>query len=291
MRRVLRIAPAYMVLVLAVFAVGAVTEMGTLKWFVTFLSNFLYAIRNKWDPWVMGHTWSLSIEEQFYALWPLIIFLTPARRVKAVCWTAIGLSLAYRAFLPVTLEPSIARDLLPPAALDALGAGALLAAYRVEGKVPFGGQLGPVAAFGFAGYCVNYFVEPSGALGLWAQWAAREVLLVPVLLYVVNGAVEGFGGPAGRVLANQQMRFIGRISYGIYLYHFLVLWSLLTLFPEATGLAENGWPRFIVGGGLALVAASLSWFLLEQPINRYKQHFPYTRAPAGGAVAEEDKAC
>lgn len=284
MRRVLRIAPAYWFLILATFALGAVTEMGSLKWFATFLSNFLYAIRDKWDPWVMGHTWSLSIEEQFYALWPLMIFLTPARHLKAVCWATIAMSLAYRACLPVTLEPSITRDLLPPAALDALGAGALLAAWRADGNIRTHSRLGPIAALALAGYGIAWFSEPSDALGHWAKWTAREVLLVPLLLYLVNGAVEGFGGPFGRVLANRQMRFIGRISYGIYLYHFLVLWSVLELFPEVPGLAVNGPLRLIVCGGLTLLVASASWFLLEEPINRYKRHFPYTRPPASAAT-------
>jgi peptidoglycan/LPS O-acetylase OafA/YrhL len=277
MRRVLRIAPAYLLLIIAVFSLGAVAEMGTLKWYLTYLSNFLYAIRDSWDPWVMGHTWSLSIEEQFYAVWPLIIFLTPANRLKAVCWAAIGLSLAYRGFLPITLEPSITRDILPPAAMDALGAGALLAVYRTQGTAPLGGRLGLVAAVSFAGYLVAYLSEPSGALGLWAQWAAREVLLIPVFLYVVNGAVEGFRGVVGQVLANRQMRYIGRISYGIYLFHFLVLWSVLELFPGVPAFAENGPVRFLVCGGLTVLLASVSWFVLEEPINRLKRHFPYTR--------------
>lgn len=290
MRRVLRIAPAYWLLILLSFASGAVTEMGTLKWFATFLANFLYALRGKWDPWVMGHTWSLSIEEQFYALWPLIVFLTPARRLKAACWTAIGLSLAYRGFLPITLEPSITRDMLPPAALDALGAGALLAAYRAEGKVPLGRRLGPVAALAAAGYALVTFAAPSGALGQWGQWAAREILLVPVMLYLVNGATQGFRGPFGRLLANRQMRFIGRISYGIYLYHFLVLWTVLRLSPGVPGLAANGLLRFAVGGGLAIIAACASWFALEAPINRLKGHFPYTRASVAASAGAPVKA-
>lgn len=280
-RRVLRIAPAYLLLIFAAFALGAVEEMGTLKWFLTYLSNFLYAIRDDWNPWVMGHTWSLSIEEQFYAVWPLIVFITPTRHLKMVCWAAISLSLAYRCYLPLTLEPSITRDLLPPAAMDALGAGALLAAYRSEGKAPLGGRLDLVAALGLAGYCMVYLSEPSGALENWAQWAAREVLLIPVYLYAVNGAVEGFSGPVGSLLANRQMRFVGRISYGIYLYHFIVLWAVLALFPEVPAFAENGLTRFFVCGGLTILVASLSWFILEEPINRLKRRFPYTRS--GGA--------
>ena len=276
-RRVLRIAPAYLLLIALVYALGAVEERGAFKWFFTYLSNFLYAIRDAWDPWVMGHTWSLAIEEQFYALWPLVIFLTPPRHLKAACWAAIGLSLAYRCVLPVTLEPSITRDLLPPAAMDALGAGALLAVYRSRGEAPLAGRLGPVAALSFAGFLVTYYAAPVDGLAAWAQWAAREVLLVPVFLWAVNGAVEGFRGPLGRLLCNRQMRYIGRISYGIYLYHFLVLWAVLQLFPHVPALGANGWARFLVGTPLAVLAATASWFLLEEPVNRLKRHFPYTR--------------
>lgn len=278
MRRVLRIAPAYLLLILVVFALGAVEEMGTLKWFLTYLSNFLYALRDKWDPWVLGHTWSLSIEEQFYALWPLIIFLTPPKRLRLVCWLAIGVSVAFRLYLPVTLEPSITRDLLPPASMDALGAGALLAVYRSEGASRAGGAFGLLAALCFAGYLVADLSQPASALGGWAQWTASELLLIPVFLFVTNAAVEGIKGPVGMVLANRQMRFLGRISYGIYLYHFLVLWAVIALFPAAPALTEQGPVRLIVCGGLTVLAASLSWFLLEEPLNRLKRNFPYTRA-------------
>lgn len=287
MRRALRIAPAYLLLIMLVFALGAVEEWGALKWYLAYLSNFLYAIRDSWNPWVMGHTWSLAIEEQFYALWPLIIFLTPARHLKTACWTAIGLSLAYRCFLPLTLQPSITRDLLPPAAMDALGAGALLAVYRARGEVPLGGRLGLIAALSLAGYVAIYFLQPATALGAWAVWAAREILPIPVFLWAVNGAVEGFGGIVGQVLANRGMRYVGRISYGIYLYHFLVLWALLALWPGVPALAEHGWVRLIVAGLLSVTAASASWFLLEEPVNRLKRHFPYTRRTARSDVPAE----
>lgn len=277
MRRVLRIAPAYLLLIALVYALGAVEERGALKWYLTYLSNFLYAIRDAWNPWVMGHSWSLAIEEQFYAFWPLLVFLTPARHRKAACWALIGLSLAYRGFLPLTLEPSITRDIVPPAATDALGAGALLAVWRTRGEALAKGRLGLAAWLGLAGYCAASFVPASADMAGWAGWAAREILLLPVFVWAVNGAVEGFGGPFGRLLGNRQMRFLGRISYGIYLYHFLVLWAVLELLPDVPALAANGWPRFLVCAPLSVLAASASWFLLEAPVNRLKRHFPYTR--------------
>lgn len=276
MRRILRIVPAYLVLVMAVFLLGAVDELGTLKWYLTYTSNFLHALRNSWEPWVLQHTWSLSIEEQFYAVWPLIIFLTPARYLKAVCWAAIGLSLAYRCYLPITLELEVTRDLLPPASMDALAAGALLAVCRFREEKLLGGYLGLLAVLGLAVTIVVYLSEPSTPLGEWGLWFAQEVLLLPVFLYAVNAAVDGMNGWAGRILGNAPTRYVGRISYGIYLYHPLVLWCVVALFPGVEGLAENGPMRFVVCGSLTIAVASLSWYLLEEPINRLKRHFPYS---------------
>lgn len=277
-RRLLRIVPAYFLLLFTAFALGAVEETGTIKWFVTYLANFLYAIRDAWNPWVLGHTWTLSIEEQFYALWPLIVFLAPRGRLQLLCWIVIAISLAFRFYFPVTFEPSLARDLLPPASMDALGAGSLLAVWRADGKTPSGSHLAIWAALCLSVALPVLFFEPVSALGEWLAWVALELLFLPVFIFAVNGAVEGFGGPAGRVLANRHVRFLGRISYGIYLYHFLVLWAVMTYLPDIPTIAQNGPVRFLLCGSLTIIVAILSWFLLEHPINTLKRHFPYRSA-------------
>jgi peptidoglycan/LPS O-acetylase OafA/YrhL len=274
-RRILRIFPAFYILLLISFLLGAVNELGTWKWFATYFSNFLYAFRGEWNPWMLGHTWTLSIEEQFYAVWPLMVFLTPKSRLRLLCWIAIGVSVAFRFYFPITLEPTLARDLLPPASMDALALGSLLAVHMVEGSRPFGGRLRLIALTCLALLIPAWLIVPGSPPAEWLRWFALEILILPVFIFIIDAAVTGIGGPVGKLLANRQMRFIGRISYGIYLYHFLILWIMLEFAPELPGIAESGVVRFVVCGGLTIAMAIASWFLLERPINDYKSHFPY----------------
>ncbi|RUU12827.1 acyltransferase, partial [Mesorhizobium sp. M7A.T.Ca.TU.009.01.3.2] len=93
-RRMLRIFPPYFAVLGFVWLVDLDQSRGSLVWHALYLSNFWYALHNNWNPWVLGHFWSLSIEEQFYLAWPLVVLLAPRRRFEAICIAVIALSLA-----------------------------------------------------------------------------------------------------------------------------------------------------------------------------------------------------
>jgi peptidoglycan/LPS O-acetylase OafA/YrhL len=139
MRRVLRIFPLYYAFLFLVLVAlptvrpTAVVPGETQLWLWTYLSNILFA-RVGWEG-VPGHTthlWSLAIEEQFYMLWPLVVFFASRRRLVQICIGAIVFAELTRIGLHYTAPNGIAGYALMPARIDALGVGALVAVLARE---------------------------------------------------------------------------------------------------------------------------------------------------------------
>ncbi|MCT7373976.1 acyltransferase family protein [Chelativorans salis] len=276
-RRALRIFPPYFAMLGCVWLLSLEQSRWVLLWHALYISNFWYALQNDWTPWVLVHTWTLSIEEQFYVVWPLLILLAPRQWIERICIAVIVLSLAYRFYWPFTGTPSAARDVLPPASMDALGAGALLAAYRshaVGWPQWMRSAWAPLAvAFLLLLSFRSVQLTPTQD---WMRWIGMEVFpLVPLVMVVglCSARIEGY---AGRLLEARPLVALGCISYGIYLYHGLVLALVVKAQPWLpVNVAEQGFGRFAIAGAGTLMLASVSWLFFEKPINAFKRHFPY----------------
>jgi peptidoglycan/LPS O-acetylase OafA/YrhL len=97
---------------------------------------------------------------------------------------------------------------------------------------------------------------------------------------LVDGAARGFGGVAGAVLTWRPLLWTGQISYGLYLLHNFSHWwaprimRQLTHYRQAYFANEILHVSYLIG--LSFAAATVSWYLLERPLNRLKSHFRYT---------------
>jgi peptidoglycan/LPS O-acetylase OafA/YrhL len=98
-------------------------------------------------------------------------------------------------------------------------------------------------------------------------------------VWLVGAATRGFGGLAGRVLSNRVPVYLGRISYGVYLFHPLVKWAVFELVPEDAAWIEEPVLTVPVLVALTVAVAALSWHFLEAPLVRLKSRLAY--APAG----------
>lgn len=285
-RRALRIFPPYFAVLGFVWLVDLEQSRGSLAWHALYLSNFWFALRNEWTPWVLAHLWSLSIEEQFYIVWPLIVLLAPRRRLGAICIGVILLSLSYRFYWPITGAPSLARDLLPPASMDALAVGALLAVHRTgTAQLPQWLRLG-WPAFAAAFFVLQWFVPtPADSVQEWGRWLLLEVLPLAPLVAVVASCSPGLGGYRGMLLGLPPLLALGRVSYGVYLYHPIVLSLAVKSQPWIpVNVSEQGPGRLLVAGTATVIVASVSWLLFERPLNSLKRHFPYVAPGTGAAI-------
>jgi peptidoglycan/LPS O-acetylase OafA/YrhL len=93
---------------------------------------------------------------------------------------------------------------------------------------------------------------------------------------VVTLADRRIRGNVERVLEARPILFLGRVSYGIYLYHSVVFAVLVSYFASSPILGTRGPAMFLVGSVLTVVTATMSWSLIEDPINRLKRLVPYS---------------
>jgi peptidoglycan/LPS O-acetylase OafA/YrhL len=214
-RRVRRLAPALVLLLSFVVLVGIATQWPA-GWSVSIASTLLYV-----SNWVqvagvpinfIGHTWSLSIEEQFYLLWPAFLILAGTRRAAIVAGVLIGAATIIRTVTdgPFEYFSTITRG-------DAILVGCLLA----------------IANIGLPAWC--------GAVGVVAMVVVAygnvsHDLTIPIAIVAAGAVIAGGWRPLG-VLAP-----MGRRAYGLYLWN----WPLAVVFePLAVPLtfvaAELSW--------------------------------------------------
>ncbi|HET9521330.1 MAG TPA: acyltransferase family protein [Candidatus Limnocylindrales bacterium] len=203
------------------------------------------------------HFWSLAVEEQFYIVWPALILLiargrNAARRVGIALFAIVAVSLA-TSVLVTDLAPNWAFYSLPTRAWE-LGLGGLLAVggpalERLPGRV-----------VGLAGWIGLAAVVESIALFNAELPFPGWVAILPGLgtMVLLAGGSRPLG--PGWLLAIPPLRWVGRISYSLYLVH----WPILVLGPIALGVAADAGTSLALVGLSVLVATAL-WALVETP--------------------------
>jgi peptidoglycan/LPS O-acetylase OafA/YrhL len=193
-----------------------------------------------------------------------------------VALVAIIVAPAFRASAVLTGHP-LAGDLLVFGELDALAAGALLSTYWYERRL---GSVLSKARTVFAGTALILAALFASGLAFTSGFgSATDTLFTILLMPLVGGAASGFRGIAGMILEARPVRYVGKISYGIYVYH-----NFMPLLVPAIGRALG---VEVPTMGVAAVAtmtvasvgvAALSWIAIERPIALVKARFS---APSG----------
>ncbi len=274
-RRMLRIWPLYFLFVFAAYALSFVVPGEALSWkhvvgYLFFFGNWTYFLAPVTT--VAGPLWSVSLEEQFYLIWPWVIRRASARQLA-------NLALGLMAF---ALLMRLAMGLLHPAEdwvsknsftrIDGIAVGALLAV-GLRGRVPNWSAtsraallLACVGVLLAIAYGFGLFRLPVGLLPLMLGWPLAALACGGILLSVL-----GSGGAMGAVLTSRPLVYLGRISYGLYVYHELLLRLAGSLFPQhdASTTQMIGYWMFGLGATLPVAAASYRW--IEMPFLRLKR--------------------
>lgn len=267
MRRALRLVPALVVHVALVTPValvaGVAHVIGGALAALTYTTDF-YAIAGG-DSWIFGHTWSLTVEEQFYLLWPTLLILGLLRR-RRMLGTLVGvtlLSVAAGAVIATTVSTSMAYA-LPFSHLPTLlgAAGLALALRRGANRFDWVGTAWIPVVAGAAVLSIVLLVDESTT---WLYCGGMAALGAVLVLLVAHLRVRPTSRLA-RTLTLRPLVLLGERSYGFYLWHFPVsaLAHHLDAPPPVAGLLA-------VTVSLALTEAS--WRLVERPFLRLKRRY------------------
>jgi peptidoglycan/LPS O-acetylase OafA/YrhL len=270
-RRFLRIFPIYYLVIVIALVLAPGWE---LLWCATYTSNYYFAFVRDAHP--LRHTWSLAVEEHFYLIWPLVVHsLTRQASRKALLGIILPTSIL-SSILIVVLELPAASHLVYHGTLSrawSLGLGALTAYYepelreRLRLNVFTGGAmlLGALALLSISVLSGRTRLAP--VVNLLAYSGVSWILLLAALAAATQPV-------ANRIATSRPLLEIGRISYGLYLYHAPIY---AFVFDQARRF-EPGSSRALaiavpVAVLLSFVTAAVSYRVIEAPLLRLKARF------------------
>jgi peptidoglycan/LPS O-acetylase OafA/YrhL len=268
-QRLLRIGPPFYLALTLGAAFGIREIWDNFLWIATFNTNHYIVWLGYW-PGEISHYWSLAVQEQFYLVWPLFVLLLPRRGFMPVMLACMIFALVFRMACITTGTNEVIRWVTLLGCLDSFAMGALVAYMKQARLLEKIHQLSstwmlalPLTAFAcyFLARWMTTLQHDNACLALAESFDAC------FLAWLLVAALTGVTGRYSRILGWTPLVYLGRISYGIYVYHVFII-VLLSPFLIANGL--DLLTRTAVLLAVTLAASSLSWHWLEQPIIGWK---------------------
>ncbi|WP_339735938.1 acyltransferase [uncultured Gimesia sp.] len=280
LRRALRIFPLYYGVILVLF--WCIPDLTNQIWYWLYLQNWRSAFSGSMPATVLQPFWSLAIEEQFYLLWPFVIFFLNRRRLSLFCGLMILVAILARCIATFQGVNPMTIYTLTVFRIDTLCAGALIAVWlrdadqskRLERfKIPC------LVIAGLALIAVVIFDGSFSGEGLGSQtigyslFAAIYALLIAFV--VMNPSSVP---PLKRILEFGVLRYFGNRSYAIYLFQMVVFIPLNQIYLRHWKAIDiSGWRAvctFCIALVFILALATISWYCYEKPFLKLKRFFP-----------------
>ena len=288
MRRILRIFPVYYLCLTVIFIGGfydsSITGISTPKtmlWFYSYMQNWLMA-SGSGPALYFVHFWSLAIEEQFYLVWPFVVYYADQKSLMKIGSIAILGAMFLRIYFVFVLDRPDILNTFPYYStitrMDSLLIGAMIAiglqsvAFR-DGLVKDAPR---VLVYAILIVAACFLIQPGSPLtnnGAMITVGFSGLAIMTGALIVVL-LTKNETNITRRVFRNRGLTFFGKYSYALYVIHWPITSFMIEYFVKKGYQGFVPWLVFIVGAFvITLILALLSWNLMEKPILNLKRHF------------------
>lgn len=259
------------------------------KYAVFYVYDFFFGTVNFEPSFFLDHFWSLSVEEQFYIFWPLLILLVPKKYLKKLFVSFIFLGIIFRITFLFVFQAEIFRFLndavhlavfpLPFTYIDAFAFGAYISRFSIpKAKEQFflllvllpligftaqflaTGEIGAISALGYPHLLSNAYQF------VWGYTLLNYLFAVTIYVVVKHKLFNN-------ILDWYPLRYLGKISYGLYVYHLPIIWFSIRV--RDFGI-EDPYARpviAVISFVATLLVASISYKVLEKPLLNLKDRF------------------
>jgi len=275
-KRTLRIFPLFYAYLAFNYIILLVTGRSTVgyEWYLLYLQNYhigFELMRSGSIPGIVGHTWSLAVEEQFYLIWPVLVYFMSSRQITWICILLImAAPLTRLAILQASGNVYLANVTLP-SCLDMMAYGSILALLRTSTI----GTKVVCAMCVFGCTLTGYAIFELGLEAFWepGKWVRSASYLYTALAFAFGMAIWAVTVRPNASLVTafsfRPLLFTGKISYGLYMWHFIAFLAVEKLALKAPVLAM---PLVtpLLSLILAYVVSSISFYFFETYFLRLK---------------------
>lgn len=257
-------------------------------WFWLYGANWLFAIEGGFGTTSGGYFWSLAVEEQFYLIWPFVVYKLSNRALLRVSFSLLCISLVSRIVL---IKLGVATEALYSMTfthLDGLAIGSCIAflsrspemSARLRMFLPW------IAVIGIVGLAGTRMAD--GNFFLWSKAMATygytfvTIVSGSLLIFVLGAKSSSI---VARIFLNRFVTQCGKYSYALYLIHVPIAG---VLFPLTLRVFEKYFPSvdyniqfgvfWIVAFSISYGMAVISWYVFEKPVMSLKRYFSYASA-------------
>ena len=273
-RRILRIWPLYFfyLTVITLFSIFVFQKINYSRLFgnIFFYDNINTALYSYTTNWSAGPLWSISLEEQYYLVLPFVIpFLYKLQKKMLVSLLVAGFFLLILSRL-LLIQKDIVHPFIYvlPFSGDCFLAGIVLGLGIADGYLK---KIKPLLGFicGVIFLSLMYFI-PGRSIMSYNQLYLYPLLTLGLLLIFCSVVYNDKGLP-NKIFNNKYIRYAGKISFGLYLFHDPVIYFLDRLLENSDLWVKQA--GFLIGLGISLLLATVSYELFEKRFLKLKQKF------------------